>query len=129
MQSVPAPALVVAVVVAAAAIALAVATGGSASSPAPAKPKPDSRALIQGVQLQSARCAQWKAGTSTERANVVKALAFSVGGSTPYGNGTTLADTEARDLFDRACASNIAEHWLLYEIYIRAAGFRSYQER
>ena len=126
MQSVPGPALLVAVAVAAAAIALAVATGGSASAPKQAT-RPDSRALIGGVQLQSARCEQWKAGTPAERGKVLKALGYSVGGSTPYGNGTTLTDTEAKDLFDRACSNRIAQHWLLYEIYIRAAGFRSKQ--
>jgi hypothetical protein len=87
------------------------------------------RGLIGGVPLQSARCTQWNAGTGAERDRVVGALAYSVGGATPYGNGTTLTSAQAHSLFDRACASPIARGWLLYELYIRAAGFRSYVPR
>jgi hypothetical protein len=82
--------------------------------------------LIGGVPLQSARCEQWLAGSGAERNKVAAALAHSVGGATPYGRGTTLSTGEAQALFDRACANPIAAHWLLYELYIRAAGFRSY---
>jgi hypothetical protein len=82
--------------------------------------------LIGGVQLQSARCMQWNGGSAAERDRVAGALAYSVGGATPYGPGTTLSTSETHTLFDRACANPIAEHWLLYELYIRAAGFRSY---
>jgi hypothetical protein len=82
--------------------------------------------LIGGVQLQSARCMQWNGGSAAERDRVAGALAYSVGGATPYGPGTTLSTSETHTLFDRACANPIAEHWLLYELYIRAAGLRSY---
>jgi hypothetical protein len=82
--------------------------------------------LIGGVPLQSARCVQWNAGSGAERDRVAAALAHSVGGATPYGRGTTLTSSQAHTLFDNACASPIAQHWLLYELYIRAAGFRSY---
>jgi hypothetical protein len=82
--------------------------------------------LIGGVQLQSARCEQWNAGSAAERAKVVGALSYAVGGSTPYGRGTTLATDQAYALLDRSCANPIAENWLLYHLYIRAAGFRSY---
>jgi hypothetical protein len=85
--------------------------------------------LIGGVPLQSARCVQWNAGTGTEKDRVAAALAHSVGGATPYGRGTTLSSSQAHTLFDNACASPIAQHWLLYELYIRAAGFRSYVPR
>jgi hypothetical protein len=97
------------------------------ASPAAAKPgvKPYT-GLIGGVPLQSARCEQWLAGSAVERNNVAAALAHSVGGATPYGRGTTLSTSEAQGLFDRACANPIAQHWLLYELYIRAAGFRSH---
>jgi hypothetical protein len=78
------------------------------------------------VQLQSARCIQWNAASATERGNVLAALTYSVGGATPYGNGTTLSAAQANRLFDNACSSRIAQNWLLYELYIRAAGFRSY---
>jgi hypothetical protein len=82
--------------------------------------------LVGGVPLQSARCIQWNAASDAERRNVAAALSHSVGGATPYGRGTTLSTGEAFGLFDRACSSPIAQHWLLYELYIRAAGFRSY---
>jgi hypothetical protein len=85
--------------------------------------------LIAGKPLQSARCMQWNAGTGAERDRVAAALAQSVGGATPYGRGTTLTSDQAHTLFDNACASPIASHWLLYELYIRAAGFRSYVPR
>ena len=57
------------------------------------------------------------------------ALSHSVGGATPYGVGTTLTTSQARTLFDNACSSPIAQHWLLYELYIRAAGFHRYLPR
>jgi hypothetical protein len=83
-------------------------------------------ALIGGMPIQQARCSQWNAGGTTERDAVVAALASSVGGaSTSGGRGTTLMRTEAYALFNRACTSPIAHGFLLYELYIRAAGFRS----
>jgi hypothetical protein len=94
--------------------------------PAVSRPGPPV-ALIGGVAIQQARCAQWNAGGVAERDAVVAALASSVGGaSTDGGRGTTLTRTEAYTLFNRACASQIAKGFLLYELYIRAAGFRSF---
>jgi hypothetical protein len=107
--------------------------GGQSPTPAPAPPAPAAHAayngLIGGVPLQQARCVQWLRGSGAEQNRVVGALASSVGGGTPYGPGTTLSSSEAHSLFDRACSSPIAQHWLLYELYIRAAGFRSYGQR
>jgi hypothetical protein len=136
VQSVPAPsgltrpalAFLVALL---AAVAVTLALTSAADSPSPGV---DHRAdlyrgLIGGKPLQSAHCAQWNAGTPAERDKVAGALAWSVGGATPYGPGTTLSTSEAHALFDRACASPIAQNWLLYELYIRAAGFRSYARR
>ena len=134
MQSVPAPsgltgqatAFVVALL---AAIALALSLAAIADAPSPAHSAQLYRGLIGGMPLQSAHCVQWNAGTSAERDAVAGALAYSVGGATPYGRGTTLTSSEAHTLFDRACSNPIAQHWLLYELYIRAAGFRSYAPR
>jgi hypothetical protein len=96
-------------------------------SRAHAAPHPSGVALIGGVPIQQARCAQWNAGGVAERDAVVAALASSVGGfSTGGGRGTTLAPAEAEELFTRACASHIARGFLLYELYIRAAGFHSF---
>ncbi|MEA2375954.1 MAG: hypothetical protein QOF55_919 [Thermoleophilaceae bacterium] len=139
MQSVPAPfglsgrraaaaALVAALLAAAAIAAVLLAAPGPAAAPArPASHVYDG--LIGGVPLQSARCVQWSAGTAAERDKVAAALSYSVGGATPYGNGTTLSSSQAHTLFDNACASPIAQHWLLYELYIRAAGFHRYLPR
>lgn len=141
MQPVPAPHLVgrgalgragaalVAALAVIAACALAVSTAGDSSAPRAAAPSDPYNGLIGGVPLQQARCVQWNAGTAAERGRVVGALAHSVGGSTPYGPGSTLTVAQANGLFERACASPIAQHWLLYELYIRAAGFRSYVPR
>lgn len=134
MQSVPAPprialrpaaAGVVAAVTAAAAVALALAAG----SPPERAASHSYAGLIGGVPLQSARCVQWNAGTGAERDNVAAALSHSVGGGTPYGPGSTITSSQAHGLFDRACSSPIAQHWLLYELYIRAAGFHSYMPK
>jgi hypothetical protein len=101
--------------------------------PAPSHPAAQPAAgyngLIGGMPLQSAHCIQWNAGTGAERDRVAAALAYSVGGATPYGRGSTLSSSQAHTLFDNACSSPIAQHWLLYELYIRAAAFRSYVPR
>jgi hypothetical protein len=136
MQSVPAPSGLTRPAVAfavslLAAIAAALALASAAGSPSlqPGHAAQVYRGLIGGVPLQSAHCVQWNAGSTSERDNVASALAYSVGGATPYGPGTTLTSSEAHQLFDRACSNPIAAHWLLYELYIRAAGFRSYAPR
>lgn len=112
-----------------AALAAGVAIAAVLVGRSPAKPAAGSHVysgLVKGVPLQSARCVQWNAASDTERKNVAAALSHNVGGATPYGRGTTLSSGEALALFDRACSSPIAQSWLLYELYIRAAGFRSY---
>lgn len=137
MQSLPAPprvvtgsrrsgvaALLAALAAAVAIVGLALSTSGPASHSGTGY-----HGLIGGVPLQTARCVQWNSGSEGERSNVAAALAASVGGGSTYGRGTTLSSSQAHDLFDRACASPIAQNWLLYELYIRAAGFRSYMSR
>ena len=103
---------------------IAAGCGGGYASPA-AKPRPAVRAEIGGLPLQQARCVQWRAGTPAQRAAVVRALAGVVGGPTGTGRGGTLTEGQAFELFDRACASRVARHFLLYELYTRAAGFRT----
>jgi hypothetical protein len=136
MQSVPAPsgltrpAFALAVALLAAVIAALVLASALDSPSTQAGHAPSLyRGVIAGKPLQSAHCAEWNAGSAAERDNTAAALAYSVGGATPYGRGTTLTSSEAHSLFDRACSSPIAQHWLLYELYIRAAGFRSYAPR
>jgi hypothetical protein len=136
VQSVPAPsgltrpaAAFAAALLAAIAAALVLASVAHSPSVQPGHSAQVYRGLIGGVPLQSAHCIQWNAGSAKERDNVTAALSYSVGGATPYGPGTTLSSSEAHQLFDRACSNPIAQHWLLYELYIRAAGFRSYAPR
>jgi hypothetical protein len=137
MQSVPAPTrLTLGTRRARGVVLLALlATGVAIAAALPAAPGPAAQhsasynGLIGGLPLQSARCVQWNAGTGSERDAVAAALSKSVGGATTYGRGTTLTTAQAHTLFDNACASPIAQHWLLYELYIRAAGFRSYLPR
>jgi hypothetical protein len=107
--------------------ALALTVGGS-STPSRSGPARHT-ALIGGVPLQQARCAQWVAGSAAERRDTLAALASVVGGPTQYGPATRLSDPQATALFDRACSSRIANGFLLYELYIRAAGYRSYLPR
>jgi hypothetical protein len=94
---------------------------------APAGRSPAQVALIGGVPLQQARCVQWLGGTPAQRQAIVGVLAAEVGGpSTTGGRGSTLTGAQAATLFAHTCASPIARHFLLYELYIRAAAFRSY---
>ena len=115
-----------------AALALAASAAVDLSSRSRSEPPaaaPARVALIGGLPIQQARCAQWNGGGGAERQAVVAALAATVGGpSTSGGHGTTLAPAEASALFSRACANPIARGFLLYELYIRAAGFRSLVE-
>jgi hypothetical protein len=114
--------------VAALAIAGALLAGATslASRHRSAPPRTPGVALIGGVPLQQARCEQWLPASRSERRAVVDALAGTVGGpSSSGGVGTTLTRGEAYALFDNACRSSVARGFLLYELYIRAAGFRS----
>ena len=86
---------------------------------------PSGPVLLNGLPLQSANCAAWWAAPEGDRTSVIQALSRSIGGSTPYGRGTTLPDARVHRLFDTVCAPTFTSHFLLYEIYIRAAGFRS----
>lgn len=131
MQSIPAPARLTARRAAVAALLAALAAGVAIAAVLLLTPDRSHAThaysgLVKGVPLQSARCVQWNGASDAERQNVAAALSGSVGGGTPYGRGTTLSTDEALGLFDRACSSPIAQNWLLYELYIRAAGFRSY---
>ena len=93
---------------------------------APAPPA-NTDSLIAGAPLQSARCSNWLRASAADKALAMRALAYSVGGPTEYKGvrGTTLTTAEGYQLLDNACANPIARHFLLYELYIRAAGFRS----
>jgi hypothetical protein len=93
---------------------------------APSHPaRPVAPATIHGVGLQSANCTTWWTASESERLGAIHALSRSIGGPTPYGPGTTLPDARVHRLFDTVCAPTFASHFLLYEVYIRAAGMKS----
>jgi len=115
------------VAIAALAVAGAVAAGVvalAASGPAE-RVAPSGPVLLHGLPLQSANCAAWWAAGEGERVAVIHALTRSIGGPTPYGPGTTLPDGRVHRLFDTVCTPTFTSHFLLYEIYVRAAGFKS----
>jgi hypothetical protein len=111
--------LVAAGAVAAGAVALT--AGGTAERAAPAGP-----VLLAGKPLQSANCTAWWTASPAEQGAAVAALTRSIGGRTTGGAvGTTLPADRVQRLFDRVCAPSFTSHFLLYEIYIRAAGLKS----
>jgi hypothetical protein len=89
----------------------------------PARPAPP--ATLHGTTLQSANCTTWWTASEPERMGAIHALSRSIGGPTPYGPGTTLSDARVHRLFDTVCAPTFASHFLLYEVYVRAAGMKS----
>ena len=98
------------------------------SSPAPTPRAADNpHGLIAGATLQQARCSNWVRATAAEKAFAVRSLAGIAGAPTEYKGvrGTALTQGEAFNLLDGACAHSIARNFLLYELYNRAAGFRS----
>ena len=99
---------------------VALSGSGTAEHAAPSGP-----VLLHGLPLQSANCTAWWAADEGERMAAIHALTRSIGGPTPYGPGTTLPDARVHRLFDTVCTPTFTSHFLLYEIYIRAAGFRS----
>lgn len=134
MQSVPTPAWrlrptrALWVVAALAIVGLGVLVSANQDAAQPATAKSDLQ-LIGGKPLQQASCQEWRTATPDERAAVLGTLKRDVGGSTPYGRGTTLTDPDAFALFDRACARPYADGFLLYQIYTRAAAFQHAPER
>jgi hypothetical protein len=97
--------------VAAAAILLA-GCGGE-----PAAPQPF------GAKLQTATCTDWREGSPQQRQSAVHRLKITVGG--PRKEGNTLPDEVAYSTLDARCEPDFARGFLLYELYIRAAGFES----
>jgi hypothetical protein len=95
----------------------AVGCGSSKPSGPPAQPLPS---------LQSANCIEWRAIDRDRRIATIHALTKAVGQPTTGGRrGATLPDGRAYRLFQRVCANTFTSHFLLYEMYNRAAGFRS----
>jgi hypothetical protein len=79
-----------------------------------------------GVRLQSATCSDWKRATPQGRQAAVDRLERTVAG--PRKEGNTLPDDVAYTTLDARCEPDFARGFLLYELYIRAAGFESVSE-
>jgi hypothetical protein len=107
-------------VAAAAAVLAAVAAAGCGGSKAhgpPPKPLPS---------LQSANCIEWRAIDRDRRIATIQAITRVVGGPVNGGGrGATLSDERAYRLFQNVCRNTFASHFLLYEMYNRAAAFKS----
>ena len=113
----------------AAVAAVAVFSSGDGSPGVPERSGPPGVAFVNGEKLQSARCSDWLAAGAREREEVVAALVLDTSGSTPYGPATTLSAVEGYRLLERSCAQPQARHFLLYQLFTRAAGFRRAPER
>ena len=77
------------------------------------------------ASLQSANCVEWRAIDRDRRIATIQAMTRAVGGATNGGRGATLSDARAYRLFQNVCRNTFASHFLLYELYNRAAGFQS----
>jgi hypothetical protein len=115
-------------VLAGAAAAIVGAVGGtSVRAPVALAVPANPDGLIAGAPLQRAECSNWLAAGPADRALAVSALAAAVGAPTEYRGvrGTALTEAQAYQLLDSSCAGPISRHFLLYQLYIRAAAFRS----
>jgi hypothetical protein len=79
--------------------------------------------LGSSAKLQTATCRDWRAASPQARANTVDRLEEAVAG--PRKEGSTLPDDVAYDTLEGRCSPEFASGFLLYELYIRAAGFQS----
>jgi hypothetical protein len=86
----------------------------------PAAPQPFS------AKLQTATCTDWRESSPQQRQSAVDRLEATVAG--PRKEGNTLPDDLAYTTLDARCEPELARGFLLYEIYIRAAGFESVSE-
>jgi hypothetical protein len=104
-----------------AALAVSGCSGGDAADGQPAL---DGGARI-GEPTQLVRCADWNEADVRERYGTVEALRAFAGGPTgsPGGQGATLEDDEAYELFERWCGESYASGFRLYKLYTRAAAF------
>jgi len=83
----------------------------------PASPQPF------GQKLQTATCRDWREASPQQRQSAVDRLESTVAG--PRKEGNTLPGDVAYSTLDARCKPDFARGFLLYELYIRAAGFES----
>lgn len=82
--------------------------------------------LGPSAKLQQANCQDWRRASPEQRAITVDRLEEAAAG--PRGEGGTLPDEVARSTLEARCRAGLARGFLLYELYNRAAGFRSLAE-
>ena len=73
------------------------------------------------MKLQVATCTDWHESSPQERQSAVDQLEATVAG--PRKEGNTLDDEVAYTTLDARCEPEFARGFLLYQLYIRAAGF------
>jgi hypothetical protein len=78
------------------------------------------------AKLQTATCTDWRKASPQARESAVDRLEATVAG--PRKEGNTLPDDVAYTTLDERCKADFARGFLLYELYIRAAGFESLAE-
>lgn len=100
--------------------------GGTSASNATAAAKVPASADV-GESARSDTCAQWKAGTVTQRygalARLRKFAESPVGSSSLLKSGHILYDKQAYKLFGSVCDHRFARAFKLYKLYERAAAF------
>ena len=101
------------------AVALGAGCGGGGAAPQDGPLGADAR-------LQTATCAEWREASPRQRANTVDRLEEIAAG--PRQEGGTLPDELAYTTLEARCQPEFASGFLLYELYNRAAGFRSLAE-
>jgi hypothetical protein len=97
--------------------------GGDEPAPEPAAEGP----LGPSARLQTATCREWRAAPHEQRALTVDRLEEIAAG--PRREGGTLPDDVAFETLQARCGPKLARGFLLYDIYNRAAGFRSLAEQ
>ena len=75
--------------------------------------------------LGTATCADWREASTERRMTIIGSLGVAATQPDPENPGATLAGGAAFGLFERACSTRLSRSFLLYEIYNRAASFRS----
>lgn len=103
--------------------ALAVALSGCGGSSSPAAAPGTESELAVPINLAS--CADWNEGSREERFGTISKLRDFVGRPVAGtgGQGTTLDDERAYDLFENYCENEFARGFRLYKLYSRAAAF------
>lgn len=103
-----------------AAIAALTALGACGGDDAPAD-----QGIGGNKPLQLVACHDWNNASSSERLYTLKQIRDFAGGPVgePAGRGAIVDDDDAYDLFERYCASDFADAFKLYKLYVRYAAF------